>query len=83
MTDLQEMECPTMGIPYVIPTERFSRCITASKKVRWDIECDVIRGRHFDQASKFLPDGLTLASRLDFLSPGERVYFSQVQGPFK
>jgi hypothetical protein len=69
-----------MGVPYVIPTERFSRCIAASKKVRWDIEPDIIRGRRFDRASKFLPDGLTLSSRLDFLSPDEKVYFSQVQG---
>ena len=29
---------------------------------------------------KFLPDGLTLAGRLDFLSPPEKLYFSQVQG---
>ncbi len=69
-----------MGVPYLIPTERFSRCIAASKKVWWDIESDVIRGRRFDRASKFLPDGLTLASRLDFLSSDDKVYFSQVQG---
>jgi len=69
-----------MGVPYVIPTERFSRCIAASKKVRWDIESDVNRGRGFDRARKFLPDGLTLAGRLDFLSSDEKVYFSRVQG---
>jgi hypothetical protein len=62
------------------PSERFSRCITRSKRVRWDIETDVIRGRGFDLASKFLPDGLTLAGGLDFLSPQEKRYFSQVQG---
>jgi hypothetical protein len=65
---------------YVVPTERYARCIAGSKRVRWDIETDVIRGRRFDRANKFLPDGLTLARRLDFLSPGERIYFSQVQG---
>ena len=69
-----------MRVPYVVPTERFSRCISASKQVRWDIESDVIRGRSFDRASKLLHDGLTLASRLDFLSFKEKVYFSQVQG---
>lgn len=68
-----------MGAPYVIPTERFARCIAASKKIRWDIESDIIRGHLFDPASKFLPDGLTLASRLDFLSSDEKIYFSQVQ----
>ena len=69
-----------MDISYAIPTERFARCIAASKRVRWDIESDVIRDRRFDRASKFLPDGLSLASRLDFLSPPETLYFSQVQG---
>lgn len=69
-----------MDISYAIPTERFARCIAASKRVRWDIESDVIRDRRFDHASKFLPDGLSLAGRLDFLSPPEKLYFSQVQG---
>ena len=62
------------------PTERFARCIATSKRVRWDVETDVIRGRRFDLANKFLPDGLTLASRLPFLAPEEKRYFSQVQG---
>jgi len=63
-----------------ISRERFARCIAASKRVRWDVETDVIRGRRFDLANKFLPDGLTLAHRIDFLSPEEKRYFSQVQG---
>ena len=57
-----------MDISYAIPTERFARCIAALKRVRWDIEADVIRDRRLDRASKFLPDGLSLAGRLDFLS---------------
>ena len=69
-----------MDISYTIPTERFARCIAASKRVRWDIEADVIHDRRLDRASKFLPDGLSLAGRLDFLSPSEKLYFSQVQG---
>jgi hypothetical protein len=69
-----------MDTSYAIPSDRFARCISSSKRVRWDIEADVIRGRRFDRASKFLPDGLTLARQLDFLSPEERIYFSQVQG---
>jgi hypothetical protein len=69
-----------MDTSYVVPSERFARCIDGSKRARWDIETDVIRGRQFDRAHKFLPDGLTLARRLDFLSPDERVYFSQIQG---
>jgi len=62
------------------PTERFARCIAASKRVRWEVESDVIRGRRFDVATKFLPDGLTLAGTLPFLAPDEKRYFSQVQG---
>jgi hypothetical protein len=69
-----------MDTSYANPSERFARCISTSKRVRWDIEADVIRGRQLDRAKKFLPDGLTLVGRLDFLSPQERIYFSQVQG---
>ena len=65
---------------YPIDTDRFARCIAASKRVRWDIDADVIRGRRFDLAHKFLPDGLSLADRLDFLNAEERRYLSQVQG---
>jgi len=62
------------------PTERFARCIAASKRVRWEVETDVIRGRRFNVATKFLPDALTLAGALPFLAPDEKRYFSQVQG---
>jgi hypothetical protein len=62
------------------PTQRFARCIAVSKRVRWEIETDVIRGRRFDLATKFLPDGLTLANTLPFLTADEKRYFSQVQG---
>jgi hypothetical protein len=62
------------------PSERFARCIAASKRVRWDIEADVIRGRSFDLGSKFLPDGLTLVDRLEFLLPAEKRHLGQVQG---
>jgi hypothetical protein len=37
--------------------------IEASKRVRFDIEKDVIRGRGFDLGRKFLPDGLALPAR--------------------
>ena len=69
-----------MDTSYVVPSERFARCIASSKRVRWDIETDVIRGRGFDRANKFLPDGLTLVNKLDSFSPAEKIYFSQVQG---
>ncbi len=30
---------------YVSDTKRYARCIEASKRIRWDIDRDVIRGR--------------------------------------
>jgi hypothetical protein len=59
---------------------RYQRCIDASKKVRWDIETDVIRGRQFDPAQKFLPDGLSMAPIFTTLSEDEKRFVSQIQG---
>jgi hypothetical protein len=59
---------------------RYAKCIEASKRVRWDIEHDVIRGRRFDFGRKFLPDGLSRIDELAFLSPEEARFLSQVQG---
>ena len=59
---------------------RYARCIETSKRVRWDIDADVIRGRHFDTAHKFLPDGLSLADALTTLSADEKRFVSRIQG---
>lgn len=59
---------------------RYARCIQASKRVRWDIEDDVIRGRKFDRTEKFLPDGLSLINRFTTLSEDEKRFVSQIQG---
>ena len=61
-------------------SDRYARCIKASKKVRWDIDTDVIRGRDFDFEQFFLPAGLSKVDDLAFLSAGERRLLSQVQG---
>ncbi|MDJ0699086.1 MAG: hypothetical protein QNJ07_04460 [Woeseiaceae bacterium] len=61
-------------------TSRYARCIDISKRVRWDIDKDVIRGRELDTSQTFLPAGLSLVDKLDFLSERERRFFSQVQG---
>ena len=66
--------------PFRIDTDRFAKCIATSKRVRWDIDADVIRGRRFDLAHKFLPDGLSKVAELDFLTEAEQRYLSQVQG---
>ena len=60
--------------------ERYARCIDASKRVRWDIDDDVIRGRRFDRSQKFLPDGLSKVDQLDFLAADEQRFLSQIQG---
>src|SRR5512145_2607131 len=64
----------------VTDTQRYARCIEVSKRVRFDIERDVIRSRTLDTAKKFLPDGLSKAHELEFLRPAEARLFSQVQG---
>jgi hypothetical protein len=61
-------------------TARYAKCIEASKKIRWEIDRDVIRGRGFDYAKKFLPDRLAQMNRFPFLSTEEKRFLSQVQG---
>lgn len=62
------------------PRNRYADCIANSRRIRWDIERDVIRGRSFSLGQKFLPDGLSLVDRVDFLSPADQRLLSQVQG---
>lgn len=63
-----------------VETERFVKCIEISKKVRWDIDKDVIRGREFDFSKKFLPDGISKINTLDILTADEQRFLSQIQG---
>ena len=68
---------PIDGMP---DDSRYARCIQSSKRVYWDIDEHVIRGRYFDVAHKFLPDGLSLADAFTTLSPDVRRFVSQIQG---
>ena len=61
-------------------SRRYARAVEISKRVRFDIERDVIRGRKFDFGRKFLPDGLSKVDRLDFLGADEKRLASQIQG---
>ena len=61
-------------------TDQYQRCINASKRARWDIDSDVIRGRRLEITEKFLPESLSLLDRSDFLSPGDKLLLSQIQG---
>src|SRR5258707_13252640 len=68
------------AINKIAVTERFARCVQTSKRVRWDIDEDIIRGRRFEAAHKFLPDGLSLADTFTTLSSDEKRFVSQIQG---
>ena len=61
-------------------TQRYARVIATSRRVRWEIERDVIRGRRFDYGRTFMPKGLSLADELLFLSAADQRLLSQVQG---
>ena len=61
-------------------SKRYAKAVEVSKRIRWDIERDVIKGRKFDFTKKFLPDGLSKVDRLDFLSSNEQRLLSQIQG---
>jgi hypothetical protein len=58
----------------------YARVVEVSKRIRWEIDRDVIRGRTFGTNRKYLPDGLSKVAELPFLSAGEKRFFSQVQG---
>jgi len=61
-------------------TARYAKAIEASKKVRWDIDKDVIRGRSFDLTKKFMPDKLAQIERFGLTNADERKFMSQIQG---
>lgn len=61
-------------------TARYARAISASKRVRWDIDRDVIRGRQFDLSRQFLPKGLSKVDEIPFLKADEARLLTQVQG---
>ena len=61
-------------------SERYAKSVEVSKRIRWDIDRDVIKGREFDFTTKFLPDGLSKVDRLDFLTASEQRLLSQIQG---
>jgi hypothetical protein len=63
-----------------VDSGRYAKCIDASRRIRWEIERDVIRGRKFDFSKKFLPDGLSKIGQLNFLGADEKRLVSQIQG---
>lgn len=63
-----------------VDSSRYARCVEISKRIRWDIDRDVVCGRKFDFSKKFLPEGLSQVGSMDFLSADEQRLLSQVQG---
>jgi hypothetical protein len=66
--------------PVAQRASRYARIVKASKKVEWQTDRDLIRGRDFDFSRKFLPDGLSYIDRLPFLGEDDARLLSQVQG---
>jgi len=54
--------------------------LAASKRIRWDIDLDVFRGRELDFTPTFLPEGLTRLRALSFIGAADRRLLSQIQG---
>jgi hypothetical protein len=74
---------PAMNLKLQIPvidSSRYARCIEASKRIHWDIEDDVIRGRRFDFSQRFSPEVPARRSALAFLKDQEQRLLNQNQG---
>jgi hypothetical protein len=80
MQNVAQIQTAARQPAFTIDTRRYAKCVEVSKRIRWEIERDVIRGRAFDFSLRFLPDGLSKIGRLEFLKESERVLLSQIQG---
>lgn len=61
-------------------TARYSKCIEVSKRIRWDIDNDVIRNRSFDFNMTFLPEGISKIGEIKFLTQDDARFLSHIQG---
>ena len=74
------MQTEVNSSPRSTTDQRYARALENSRKIRWDIDKDVIRGREFDYSGQFLPEGLSMVGRLKFLSQADSRLLSQIQG---
>jgi hypothetical protein len=63
-----------------VDSSRYAKVIEVSRRVRWEIERDLIRGRRLDYTRPFLPAGLSLVDELGFLGADEKRLLSHIQG---
>jgi hypothetical protein len=75
-----ETQTSTSTDAKTIDSRRYAKALETSRRVRWDIDRDVFRGRQFDLSNTFLPEGLSLLSHLPFLDESDRRSLSQIQG---
>ena len=59
-----------MTTPIPVQTQQYAECVGASKRVRWDIDQDVLRGREFDTSHRFLPDSIGIQLPITMAPPG-------------
>jgi hypothetical protein len=62
------------------PRSDYAAPLETSRRIRWDIDRDVFRGRDLDFDLTFLPEGLTRVGALPFLDAANRRLLSQIQG---
>jgi len=76
------MQAATLEMPRQTSstTQRYAKTIEVSKRIRWEIDRDLIRGRSFDFSKKFMPDSLSKIPELRFLRPADARFLSQIQG---
>jgi hypothetical protein len=84
MPATQSQTTPTATAPRTEEARRprgsYAAAVEASKRVRWDIDADVFRGRSLDFTASFLPEGLSRVGELSFLGAGDRRLLGQIQG---
>ncbi|MFL5863995.1 MAG: hypothetical protein ACJ780_25025 [Solirubrobacteraceae bacterium] len=75
-----ETQTSTSTDAKTIDSRRYGKALETSRRVRWDIDRDVFRGRQLDLSNTFLPEGLSLLSSLPFLDESDRRSLSQIEG---
>jgi len=79
-TEPETRRDPMQTVMTAMDSKRYAKAVEVSKRIHWEIDRDVLKGREFDFTKKFLPDGLSKVDQLEFLSESEKRLLSQIQG---